>query len=138
MIEKKQCTMVIVRLAVSGIGFLLLPLFFHIYFLKAYYVFCSAIMFIGTVKHLVCLNRERLREQPYLLNVVREGLLFTTFIVTSFFAIAVFSRGYSPAELLQLITPTRLVLMLLALVAVCLGSGALIYSRKKKRFRGIS
>ena len=90
--RKKQCTMVIVRLAIGGIGFLLLPLFFHIYFLKAYYVFSSAIMFIGTVKHLVCLNRKRLREQPYLLNVVREGLLFTTWVVTSF-SLLLYSLG---------------------------------------------
>lgn len=142
MIGKKQSSVVIVKLAIVAIGFLLVPLFFNVHFLKAYYVFCSGVLFVGTAIDLVCLNRtrsfsqrwEKTRTKPYVLNVMREGLPFTISNVTSIFAGAVFARGYTPAEFLEIISPSQLVLIFLFLIVACLGSGALSYRRKETFF----
>ena len=137
MIGKKKPSVVIVKLAIVAIGFLLLPLFFNVHFLKAYYVFCSGVLFVGTAKDLICLSRTRSfshSTKPYVLNVMREGLPFTISNVTSIFAGAVFARGYTPAEFLEIISPSQLVMVFLFLVVACLGSGALSYRRKETFF----
>lgn len=142
MIEKKQCSMLIVRLGIGGIGLFLTPLLFEIYFLKAYYVFCASVMFIGAVKHLVCVNRktsfsqrwEKTRRKPYILNVIREGLPYSLLLVTSIFVLAVFGWGYTLAEFFELITPLILVQIHIILFVACLVSGISSYREKEKKF----
>lgn len=142
MVDKKQCSIAIIRLAIGGIGLLLAPLIFEIHFLNSYYIFSASAIFIGALMQLVSLNRktsfaqrwEKIRTRPYIINVIGEGLYFSILIVIAVFVKVTFGSGHTLGEFFQLVTPSRRLLVLFIFIVAYFGSGVLSYRRKEKKF----
>lgn len=62
---------------------------------------------------------------------MREGLPYAINVVIAVFAQATFAYGYTPAEFLELISPAKLVLILLLLVVASLIYGAFLTAERK-------